>query len=270
MLTPLECYELCVQSPRHVVAFLYAAHGAQPLVLREDFCGSAAIGRRWAAEGKSRGDESRAIGIDLDPTALQRATEQAGADGVEGRLQLVAADATGADAPADAADVIFVGNFSIGYIHDRTTLVAYLAACLDRLRRGNCGFGGGIFACDTYGGAGAFKKGSLTRRHPSRGGEIIHYHWSHDAADPLTGIVENSISFRVESAGEIVAEYPNAFTYRWRLWSIAELREAMMEVGFTSTDVYTDVNIAPGQTPAPVESPEQLGEDWIVVVTGRA
>lgn len=169
-----------------------------------------------------------------------------------------------------AADVVFVGNFSIGYLHTRSELVNYLRLSRERLARGGGGFGGGIFVCDTYGGASAFKLGSLTRKHPSRTGEIIHYHWAHEAADPLTGMVTNSISFKVEREGEIVQELPRAFVYRWRLWPIVELREAMMEVGFVSTEVYTDCNVAPGEVPRAVSDPAELKEDWIVLVVGRA
>jgi hypothetical protein len=35
-----------------------------------------------------------------------------------------------------------------------------------------------------------------------------------------------------------------AFEYHWRLWSIAELREAMLEAGFESVDVYDRIGNA--------------------------
>lgn len=289
MLDRHECYELCVQSPRHVVALLRglyrAAASGEAITLREDFCGTAAASRRWCFEGAREGQRRHAEGIDSDPEVIARAHELARQEGVAEALTLVQADCV---APFDeetrgsqrtgsphvprrlenaaAPDVIWVGNFSIGYIHDRLTLVRYLTASHARLQRGNAGFGGGVFACDTYGGASAFKLGAVERKHPSRGREMIRYVWSHDAADPLTGMVENSISFRVELDGEVVTEMPQAFVYRWRLWSIAELRAAMMDAGFTRTEVYKDVNVAPGEAPRSVEDPRELGDDWIVVV----
>lgn len=274
MLDRFDCYELCVQSPRHVVAFLRGAHANQPVVLAEDFCGTAAISRRWCAEAAKRGEDARAVALDLDEPTLTAARRRAQAAGLERDITFIGADATDPSWQTDphapvGADVVFVGNFSIGYIHHRPDLVRYLALARERLARGNGGFGGGIFACDTYGGASAFKRGGFTRRHPSPGKEVVHYSWSHDAADPRTAIVENSISFRVEVDGQVVQELPRAFTYCWRLWSIAELREAMLDAGFASTDVYTDTNTAPGATPQPVEDPTDLGEDWIVLVVAR-
>lgn len=166
-------------------------------------------------------------------------------------------------------DIVFVGNFSIGYLHTRAELMGYLRLCAGRLSRGGGGFGGGVFVCDIYGGASAYKLGSMTRRHPSRTGEVIHYHWAHESADSITGMVTNSISFKVERNGEIVQELPRAFVYRWRLWSLADLREAMLEAGFASVEVYTDCNIAPGESPAPVTRGSDLKEDWIVLVVAR-
>jgi len=271
-----DLYELCVQSPRTLAAFLHAVHGAEPLVLREDFCGTAALSRRWIADGLKRGERRRAVAVDLDPEVLGRAAREAAAAGIADRLTLIQADATdtderhsGTDENLPAPDIVFVGNFSIGYIHTRAALLRYLRASRARLAAGNAGWGGGVFVCDTYGGAGAFRLGSLERTHIGRRGEVVKYLWRHVAADPLTGIVEAAISFRVIEAGEVTLDLPDAFTYRWRLWSIAELREAMVEAGFASTEVYTKVDVAPGEAPEPVTGPEELGEDWIVCVVGR-
>ncbi len=49
MLSRFDCYELTVQSPRHVVEFLLGLHGEHPSALREDFCGSAAVDLIWRA-----------------------------------------------------------------------------------------------------------------------------------------------------------------------------------------------------------------------------
>lgn len=162
------------------------------------------------------------------------------------------------------ADVLFVGNFSIGYCHTRSTLVAYLKRSRAALAPG------GIFACDTYGGPSAFVIGETRRRHPSRGHETIHYLWRHEEADPATGMVTNSISFDIERDGEIIAQLPRAFVYRWRLWSLPELRDAMLDAGFGKVEVYTEANIAPGERPTPVTDPTELRRDFVAMVVGRA
>lgn len=273
MLDPHACYELSVQSPRHVCAFLRALHANQPLLLREDFCGTATFSIRWVKDGVDEGN--RATAIDLDAESLSRAATHAANElppAIRDRARFLRGDCTGPNSPAhdEGADVVFVGNFSIGYLHTRAALLDYLRRSHERCATGSSGFGGGVFVCDTYGGASAFKLGGFVRKHPGRNGETIHYTWLHEKADPLTGMVTNSISFRVEKDDEIVAEWPRAFVYRWRLWSIAELRDAMTEAGFTRTAVYTDVNIAPGEEPPEAADPQAIGDDWIVLVTAWA
>lgn len=253
-----QLYELCAQSPRSLGRFLLRAHGASPTILAEDFCSSAALSRWWV-ENVPGGS---ALAADIDPAVLWRARELAG--GAAARIALTRVDLLAeATKPAlEAADVAFCGNFSIGYALRRADLLRYLARTRARLRRG------GIFVCDTYGGATAFKLGTLERTFVAPDGAVVRYAWSHDAADPLSGIVENSISFRIEIGGEVVGEHPRAFTYRWRLWSIAELREAFAEAGFRSSDVHAAID-AEGDS-APVTSPSDLGDDWAVIIVGRA
>ncbi len=267
MLDRHDCYELCVQSPRHVVALLRGAHGGEPLMLREDFAGTASVCLRWLGEARGRGERAGAMAVDLDSEALARARRDATEQALSG-LEVMQADCLAAD-DARGADVIFVGNFSIGYIATRDALVRYLRACKHRLDAGNAGFGGGIFACDLYGGPSAYRLGVLERKHPARGREMIHYVWRHEEADPRTARVRNSISFRVVLDGDVIAEIPRAFVYEWRLWSLVELTEAMQEAGFSEVALYKDLNVAPGQTPVAVASADELRDDWIVLVVGR-
>lgn len=262
-----DCYELCVQSPRFVVPFLRAVHGGEPTVLREDFCGTSALARRWIEEGMRAGENRRAVGIDLDATVLTRASKENSDAGMGDLIRLVAGDATEIPvAPEDGCDVVFVGNFSIGYVTKLATLERYLRASRERLSLGNAGFGGGIFVCDTYTGPGAFKEGAVTRTHPGRGHEIVRYTWEQREADALTAMVTNVLHFQVEVDGEVVARIPEAFVYRWRLWTIPELREWMMQAGFVATEVYQDV----GPHAAPMQHGRELRESGIVCVVGRA
>jgi hypothetical protein len=267
MLDRHDCYELCVQSPRHVAAFLHALHPGA-IVLREDFCGTGSLAVRWIQEGLRIGDMRRSLAVDMDPDPLAKGRSAAASLNVTDQIQWRCEDAL-STGPSEPADIIFVGNFSIGYIHDRKTLVRYFKACVQRLKLGNHGFGGGVFVCDTYGGATAFQLGGFERKHPSRGREIIRYQWMHESADPLTGMVENSISFRIELDGEIIHELPRAFTYRWRLWSLTELKDAMLDAGFVSTEIHRDVNVAPGETPMALAPGDELPADYIVLVVGR-
>ena len=246
-------YELCVQSPDRMVPFLRAVHGGRPRVLREDFCGSGGVCRAWAAQGP----RSRAIGVDMDPEPLKRLR------GVS-RVRAVRADVLDCDA---RADIISATNFPIGYWHTRPDLLRYLKRTRSRLSKG------GVFICDTYGGASAFEPGSTRRDLWIQGGIRVRYTWEQREADPLTGLVLDVIHFRADRDGEVIADLPGAFTYHWRLWSIPELRDAMREAGFASTQVYAEladaVDSAGRLYVRPVSDPRELGRDYIVCIAAR-
>ncbi len=253
-----DLYEHCVQSPENLVPFLRAIHGgkgdAAPRTLCEDFCGTAALSRAWCRMV----DGGRAIATDLAEEVLARARRDA-PDG----LVLCRGDTTRIDA---RGDIIFVGNFSIGEIHARPALVAYLSRCRERLEPA------GVFVCDIYGGESALREGFVHRPHPLGNGRIVRYTWEQREVDPLTHMVINAMHFRIERAGVIEDELLDAFVYHWRLWSVPELRDAMREAGFTSVEVYEklpdavdDEGNAHVLPAAEVEDPE----GFIVCVCGR-
>jgi len=261
-LTKHDLYEICVQSPGHLVPFLRAVHGKEPRVLGEDFSGTAALSDLWVGSIF----DSRAIAVDLDGDAL-------GFHGSHERVTKTQADVL---AVSDPADVIFVGNFSIGYRHSRVDLVEYLRHARSRLKPG------GVFVCDTYGGTTAYTLGDVHRdhwipddvRYPGHAGKRIRYTWEQRSADPITGLVTNILHFRVEKAGMIEQEMFDAFVYEWRLWSLPELSDAMLEAGFSAVEVYDktgDAVDADGNVYVlPVDDGEdELEDSYIVLVAGR-
>lgn len=244
-----ELYERAVQSPEKVVRFLRELHGGSALRLGEDFSGTAAVSRAWVrlVPGGS------AIAVDLDADALERAAGYV-------RLEVRLGDVRSATDPErDRADVIFAGNFSIGEIGDRGELVEYLRRSRARLR------GGGIFVCDTYGGPSSLRTGAIERSHWIEGGARILYVWEQREVEPATGRVVNAMHFRVEKDGEIVESIEDAFVYRWRLWSVPELRDAMAEAGFEETGARAEL-----YGTAPIRASLDPSEGFITCVFGRA
>ena len=263
-----ELYELCVQSPDHMVPLLIAIHAGSPAILAEDFAGTGALCRAWCAASPGR----RAVAVDLDPAVLARAAAQAGVEVVPGDVR------SASDPARHAGDIVFAGNFSIGYMHTRADLMAYMRHAADRLRPG------GVLVIDTYGGESAFRLGSVERTHPVPAeahppvpaGSRIVYTWEQREADPLTGMVTDVLHFRLERGEgrdrEILREWPEAFVYPWRLWSVPELRDAMREAGLARTDVYAtlpDAVDAEGNAYIQPVTAEDLDDSFIVLVAGR-
>ncbi len=268
-ITKHDLYELCVLGPEQLVPLLVAIHGGEPLTLAEDFAGTAALCDHWAAQSTKH----TAIAVDQDPETLA----------YHPTLKHVTKIASSVLDPAlcmrniPKADVLHAGNFSIGYMHSRQDLLAYLRLARQRLAPG------GVFLCDIYSGEGSFAPCEIHREHwipdgPHKG-KRVRYTWEQRDADPTTGMVTNVLHFRVEQAGKIEIEFEDAFIYHWRLWSIPELRDAMTEAGFATTHVYNKqpdaiddegtVYIRPLDDPADPAAPPDLDESFIVFVAGR-
>jgi SAM-dependent methyltransferase len=251
-----DLYELCVQSPGDLVPLLEAIHGGRPSVLGEDFCGTAALSRRWAA----RVAGGRAIAVDHDPEPLARAAGAA-------RVEVVRGDVV-ADTSGRRADVVYAGNFSIGERHDRPALLEYLRHARSRLDAG------GVFVCDVYGGESAFQTGRVTREHRAADGRVVRYTWEQRRADPTTGRVVNALHFEVVRDGVVERALHDAFVYDWRLWGVPELRDAMIEAGYATTEVYLKVpDAADGDGKvyaAPIDDPSDLDNSFDVLVAARS
>lgn len=259
-------YEHCVQSPTDLVPLLEQVHGNAPKVLGEDFCGTAALAHAWAASDPGR----RAVGVDLDGGALgYRAPHE--------RVLLHQMDVRDA---TDPSDVLFVGNFSIGYLHTRADLLCYLRAARARL---DAAGPGGVFVCDTYGGESSFRPGAVHRDHWITGeaapaglrGARVRYTWEQRSADPITARVVDVLHFRViDVDGVIIDEIDDAFVYDWRLWSVPELGDAMRDAGFGGVEVYDKVpgaiDAEGGAHALPIADGSELDESFIVLVAARA
>lgn len=249
-------YEVAVQDPPRLTAFLRALHGARPRALAEDFAGSAAHARAWCASERG----AMAVAIDLDPEALSRAV----APGVTTLCVDLAWWTPREDHPR--ADVLYVGNYSIGYLHERDTLSRYLRGARARIADG------GLIALDTYGGAAAWRTGAVVRDHALEGGLRLRATWEQRRADPLRARVVNALSLRVDRDGDVQVDLPDAFVYDWRLWTPAELAEALAANGFSAPEFHARLGDA-SAPPRPVEDPAELGDPedrWSVCLAARA
>ena len=131
---------------------------------------------------------------------------------------------------------------------------------------------GGLIALDTYGGAAAWRTGAVVRDHALEDGLRLRATWEQRSADPLRARVVNALSLRVDRQGDVQIDLPDAFVYDWRLWTPAELGEALLEAGFGEPAAYAELGDAE-QAPAPVREAAELGAPdgrWSVCLAARA
>ncbi len=249
-------YQLAVQAPREDAA-LFArwfrrATGRPLQILREDFCGTAAIACAFVAGGRGeQGGKRRAIGVDHDAPTLawgaQHNQSQLPAS-ARSRVQLHCQDVHAIRTPK--SDLIVALNFSYCVFHERTELLHYLRHCRSALRPG------GAVLLDVFGGGLAHRPFSERINR----GAFVHV-WEQRSFDPITHRVDCRIHFEVRGT-----RMENAFVYDWRMWTVPELVDLLGEAGFKTTEVLwhdAERGAFRRKTRAPSDP------HWLAYVTGR-
>jgi len=249
-----ELYERAVQSPAMQARFLRALLGPRregAVTLGEDFCAAGAVARAFLTLDA----DHFAVCVDLDREALDRLSEMLD-PAFAGSLTIRHQDVFEAQ---DPVDILAALNFSLCEIHERERLVEYLRNARRRLNPG------GLLIADLYGGADAMAIGESVERLPYG----TRYVWEQRQVNPLTGRVVNAMHFRLPS-GETLRD---AFVYDWRLWTVPELRDALREAGFASTEVHDRlggaIDDAGNLHPLPVTDPDALDETFVVYLVAR-
>lgn len=225
-----DLYQRSVQNPVEEVGFVastYKKLRKRPAVtLREDFCGTAYFSRSWVEAGK--GPRS-ATGIDIDAEVLdwaRRHNVETLPEELQERVQLVQRDVR--ERAAERFDIVTAFNFSYWIFRTRPALREYFETVRAALQDD------GVFFLDAYGGWEAHQP--VREKRPIQGG--FTYVWDQAEVDPIDNGVVNYIHFHFKDGTKL----ERAFTYEWRLWSLAEIRELLEEAGFRDITIYWDVS----------------------------
>lgn len=219
-----ELYELSVQNVDAEIDFVDRVwerlRGRTARTLREDFCGTFAAACEWLR----RRDDNTAIAVDLDEEVLDWGRNHnlpRLEDAQQERLDIRMKDVR--DSGATGIETVLAMNFSYFLFKTREELRAYFASVHRDLADD------GMLICDAYGGS-----DSYTEMEEERDLDGFIYVWDQDHYDPISGDVINHIHFRFPDGSEMT----KAFTYEWRLWSIPEIRELLLEAGFKKVTVW--------------------------------
>lgn len=215
-----ELYEEAVQDPENEVAMVQRNYKRirkkSAMTLREDFCGTAVFSVQWAKTDPKR----QAWGLDLDrPTldwGIAQHVEAAGPE-VASRVHLSCKNVL--DGLPKKVDVCCAFNFSYWIFHQRVQVIEYFKAARRGLKKD------GLFFLDAMGGTEVPQTDNNAREE-----EGFVYRWEHVSFDALTNNLRCAIHFEFEDGSEI----ENAFFYDWRLWSLPEVKEMLLEAGFSA------------------------------------
>jgi SAM-dependent methyltransferase len=219
-----ELYEQAVQAVEPEIEFLEttfrALRGRDAVSFREDFCGTASAACQWVRSAPGR----HAIGVDNDADVLEwgrrnRVARLPEAD--RPRVKLLQDDVR--TVVTEPVDIIGAFNFSYFLFDTRDALRDYFKGCRDALTDD------GVLFLDAFGGPEAI---DVQKEKTKLDG--FTYVWDQAEFHPVTHHMVCHIHFKFPDGSKI----KKAFTYEWRLWTLPEIREVLLEAGFSSARVY--------------------------------
>jgi hypothetical protein len=251
-------YNRAVQSPDVDCEFISDCYkelrGRRPQILREDFCGAFAVCCEWVRRHK----KNRAIGIDLDPEPIdygkthylsQLKSEQ------QGRVEIVQGSVL--TSRVEKVDVVLALNFSYYLFKSRLMLRRYFTMARKGLKPK------GLFIIDCFGG-----KDAQEANEESNKFKDFTYYWDQTNFDPVSNEALFHIHFKLKGEKK---RRDKVFSYDWRMWTIPEIREVMMEAGFKRTHVYWEGTTRRGDGDGNFKRVEK-GEEcdgWVAYVVGE-
>ena len=217
-------YQESVQDPEAEIDFVeetWAALRDRPAeLLREDFCGTAHTACEWVR----RDALHLAVGIDRDPEVLEwgrlNNLAQLDADELE-RIELRNEDVL--DAAPELADIVLAMNFSYYLFRGRRQLLAYFESVHAGL------VDDGLFFLDAYGGYDSPR--NIVEERECEG---FTYAWEQADFNPIDSTMNCYIHFAFPDGSRL----ERAFGYAWRLWTLPEIRELLLDAGFRDVTVY--------------------------------
>ena len=224
-----ELYQRAVQCPEADIDFVdetfQTLRGRPAQSLREDFCGTAAICCEWV----KRRSDNIATGIDIDEEVLDW--------GRDNNLSKLESEQTNRitllqqnilDTHTEPCDLILAMNFSYWLLNQRDNLRNYFSQVLSMLKDD------GIFFLYAYGGYDSFRNIKEERTIDEDEPGSFTYTWEQERYEPISGQLISHIHFNFPDGSRL----DRAFSYHWRLWTLPEIQDLLMEAGFGKVTIY--------------------------------
>lgn len=253
-------YTQSVQSADTDVLFLNKIYkelnNSSPITLREDFCGTFALCCEWVQLGANK----QACGVDLstEPTEygkkyyLPQLSQSEKKDINIYNEDVLVKDNFG------KFDVVVAQNFSYCVFKQRQSLLQYFLESKKRLNKN------GLFVIDCFGGEKCASPNEEETEHEEEG---FSYFWDQDSFDPTSNEAQFYIHFQLEDK----KKQEKVFKYDWRLWSLQELKEVLLEAGFSDVFIYweKDDNEGGGTGDFYITAGEENCEAWVAYIVAR-
>lgn len=245
----------CVEAEIDMVdASFESIRGYPAKTLREDFCGTAQTSIEWI----QRRSDNVAIGVDLDGEVLEWSSihhldhlvlEE------RGRIELLRQDVRKLE--IEPVQMVLAMNFSYQLFNTRAALKSYFLGVRQGLSDD------GIFFLDAFGGYDCYKEIEETTVCDG-----FDYIWDQASYNPIDGGMQCYIHFTFPDGSRL----DRAFSYYWRMWTLPELQELLIEAGFVNVTVYwegTDEETGQGDG---IYTPARVGDAdpaWVCYISAE-
>ena len=252
-----ELYEESVQNVENEVEFLKNTFtertGRVAHTLREDFCGTASLACEWVKQGA----DFSAVGVDIEPAVLDwgrqnRISRLQTED--QARVRLIESDVQTVETPQ--VDILVAFNFSYWIFDERAQMLNYLQRCRESVSDG------GLMFLDMFGGPESMEETKEKTKHDG-----FSYIWHQAKFHPVTNHLKCHIHFKFKDGSKI----KKAFTYSWRLWTAPEIRDLLLEAGFSNVTVYWEGEDEDGEGNG-IFTPDDRGEAdlaWVAYIVAE-
>ncbi|MBT6324612.1 MAG: class I SAM-dependent methyltransferase [Bdellovibrionales bacterium] len=250
-----QLYEGSVQNHEGDIDFINEQYerinGEKPLSLREDFGGTGQLSCGWVKQSL----EHQAWAVDLDPEPISYGKERHLSELEETRRNQVHYVLGNVLESQDfKADVTVAFNFSYFIFKKREELLNYFKKVKEGLNEN------GIFVIDLFGGTDSNQELVEETEY-----DDYSYFWDCENFNPITNECLYYIHFKDNGT-----KHERVFTYDWRMWSLPELREIMLEAGFSKSVAFWEGDDDDGGGDGDFYSTETAEncESWVTYIIG--
>lgn len=252
-------YSAAVQSPKSECEFFAKTYKSinkkLPETMREDFCGTFQICCEWTKLNKN----FKAIGVDLSEEPINYGKEHYLKNLKKddfNRVKILKKDVRSNDLPS--TDIVCALNFSYFCFKERKELLKYFKSVHNSLNQK------GLLILDCFGGSDCYEPNEEETEHDE---EKFSYFWDQDTFNPIN----NHANFHIHFKRQGEKKRKRVFSYDWRMWSLAELKDILDEAGFSSSKVYWEKDDDDGGGNGefyPTEVGESC-ESWVVYIVAK-
>lgn len=199
--------------------------GKEATLLREDFAGTFALSCCWVQSN----DKRQAIAIELDHSILDYGITNYWSnltDSQKKRLEYIEGNSI---SQSRSVDICVAFNFSYCLLHQRSDLIRYFSNIYQSLNSE------GVLVLDTFGGSESEVENIEERVIDNNDYlEPFDFQFVLESFNPVDRMAHYHINFCYHDGEKI----ERAFEYHFRMWTLPEIRDALLEAGFSRVQIF--------------------------------